>query len=100
MIDKNPETRPTGQATDQELLRLMQPALRRHVLREKFHLVGEDAPIGQNQILGAIRHIGQIHQFHARTFRRAITLALIAIKTCAMISNHLFFGENQKQTYF
>ena len=32
----------------------MQPALRRHVLGEKLHLVGEYAPVSQNQIFRAV----------------------------------------------
>jgi hypothetical protein len=56
---------------------LVQSALRRHVLCEKLHLVSEYAAIRENQVFGAIRHVRQIQEFHARHFGRAIALALI-----------------------
>ena len=46
-------------AFDVELSRLlMQAALRRHVRRQKLHLIRQYAAVGEYQILRTIRHVG------------------------------------------
>lgn len=59
-------------------LLLVQTTLCRNVLRQKFHLIGENAAIGENQVFRAVRHIWQIDQFHPGPFRRAVALLLVA----------------------
>ena len=46
---------------------------------QEFHLVGKNAAIGQDQVLGQIRRVRHRQQAHIGLLRRAVVLALVAV---------------------
>src|SRR5687767_1336034 len=52
--------------------------VRRDVLLQELHLVGEDAAIGEDEELRAVRNVRGVEQLHVRLFRRAAALPLVA----------------------
>src|SRR5258706_1969255 len=53
--------------------------MRRDVLLQEVHLVGEDAAVGENQVLGLVRDVGRVEKFHAGLLRQAVALAAVAM---------------------
>src|SRR6185312_9098319 len=52
--------------------------IRRHMLSQELHLVDEDAAVGEDQELGAVRDVGCVQQLHVRLFGRAAAFLLVA----------------------
>src|SRR5712691_6843928 len=50
----------------------------RDVLDQKFHLVRENLPIGEDQVLRLVRHIGCVEKLQSRFFRHAVALDSVA----------------------
>src|SRR2546426_6207127 len=50
----------------------------RDVLDQKFHLVGENLPIGEDQVLRLVRHIRRVKKLQSRFFRHAVALDSVA----------------------
>src|SRR5687767_3799569 len=53
--------------------------MRRYVLLEELHLVGEDPAVGEDQVLRLVRHIRRVQQLDARLLRQAIALLAVAL---------------------
>src|SRR5258708_5350531 len=48
------------------------------MLAQELHLVGEDAAIGEDQELGAVRNVGRVDELHVRLFGSAAAFLLVA----------------------
>jgi len=51
------------------------------VAGEEVHLIGQDVPIAEDQVLGLIRNMRRIEELHARLLRSATGLALVTRAT-------------------
>ena len=51
----------------------------RDVLLQEFHLIDEDASIGEDEEFRAVRHVGRIQQLHVRFLGRAAAFLLVAV---------------------
>ena len=45
---------------------------------QKLHLVGQDAPVAQDEVLPQARHIGCEKQRHVRLLRSAVAFTVVA----------------------
>ena len=59
----------------------MQPARARHARQQIFHLVGEDSPVAQDEVLVPVGHVRDVEQRHVRLLGRAVALARVAAAT-------------------
>src|SRR6266852_9590268 len=50
----------------------------RNVLDQKFHLVRENLPIGENQVLRLVRHVRRVKKLQPRLLRNAVALDSVA----------------------
>jgi len=48
--------------------------MRRQVLLQELHLVGENAAVGEDQVLGLVRNVGRIEQLQAGLLRQSVRL--------------------------
>src|SRR5689334_6499163 len=70
---------PWGMAATGVRLVAADARVRRHVLAQELHLVGEDAAVGEDQELGAVRDVGRVQELHVRFLGRAVALLLVAV---------------------
>src|SRR4051812_34857809 len=56
-----------------------QPRVRRDVLLQELHLVREDAAVGQDQVLGLVRHVRRIEELEPAFLRQAVSLVAVAV---------------------
>src|SRR5471032_740504 len=57
---------------------LVDPRVRRYMLAQELHLVGEDAAVGEDEELGAVRYIGRVDEVHVRLFGSTAAFLLVA----------------------
>src|SRR5215467_11669313 len=53
-------------------------AVRGNVLDQKLHLVCEDPPVGEDQVLGLVRHVGSVDELQTGLLRKAVALDAVA----------------------
>src|SRR5262245_45788524 len=53
--------------------------VRRHVLPQELHLVGEDAAVGEDQVFGLVRHVRRVEQLDAGFLGHAVALLAVAL---------------------
>src|SRR2546430_11329236 len=53
--------------------------MRRQVLLQELHLVGENAAVGEDQVLGLVRNVGRVEQLQAGLLRQAVALVPVAV---------------------
>src|SRR6478672_10271802 len=56
-----------------------QSRVRRDVLLQELHLVREDAAVGEDQVLGLVRHIRRIEKLEPAFLRQAVSLVAVAV---------------------
>src|SRR3954463_1149619 len=56
-----------------------QPRVRRDVLLQELHLVRKDAAVGEDQVLGLVRHVGRIEELEPALLRQAVPLVAVAV---------------------
>src|SRR5262245_17022807 len=66
---------PTGRSGRRE----DQPRVRRDVLPQELHLVLQDAAVGEDQVLGLVRHVRRVQQLHPRFLGEAVPLVAVAV---------------------
>src|SRR4051812_50135073 len=53
--------------------------MRRDVLLQELHLMGQDAAVGEDGVLGLVRDIGRVEELHASFLRQAVALVPVAV---------------------
>src|SRR5712691_3491555 len=53
--------------------------MRRQVLLQELHLVGENAAVGEDQVLGLVRNVRRVEQLQAGLLRQAVALVPVAV---------------------
>src|SRR5262245_21960446 len=56
-----------------------QPRVRRDVLLQELHLVRQDAAIGEDEVLGLVRHVGRVEQLQPALLRQPVPLVPVAV---------------------